>query len=61
MKRLILGAALLCMAIVNTSAQDVYQEILRMSTEVANNENKALELRKVATFKVDALNYMAQK
>lgn len=61
MKKIILVAALLCMAVINTSAQEVYQEILRMSKEVADDESKALDLRKVATFKVDALDYMARK
>ena len=61
MKKLTLIVALWCLTIINISAQDVYQEIMRMSTEVANNENHALDLRKIATFKVDALNYMAQR
>ena len=61
MKKLTLIVALWCLTIINISAQDVYQEIMRMSTEVANNEKKALDLRKIATFKVDALNYMAQR
>ena len=61
MKKLTLIVALWCLTIINISAQDVYQEIMRMSTEVANNEKNALDLRKIATFKVDALNYMAQR
>jgi hypothetical protein len=42
-------------------AQNVYNEILRLSKAVANDTTKDVETRKIATFKVDELNYMAMK
>lgn len=61
MKRWIFMAVLAFATTVSASAQEVFKEILRMSKEVANNKSKSLEIRKIATFKVDELNYMAQK
>ena len=42
-------------------SQGVYKEIMKLSQDVANDESKDLQTRKVATFKVDALVYMAMK
>ena len=42
-------------------SQKVYKEIMKLSQDVANDESKDLQTRKVATFKVDALVYMAMK
>lgn len=44
-----------------TFSQDVYKEILKISQNTANDKSKDLQTRKVATFKSDALLYMAMK
>jgi len=49
------------MASTQIGAQNVYNEILRLSKTVANDTTKNVETRKIATFKVDELNYMAMK
>ena len=61
MKRLLLGLSLICMFAGSTNAQKVYGEIMRMSKTVANDKSKNLQTRKIATFKQDALTYMAMK
>lgn len=61
MKRILFILILLCGWGVSLSAQEVYQEIMRLSKKVAEDKSKDLETRKVATFKVDELKYMAMK
>ncbi len=61
MKKIFLTALMLCGLSLTAPAQEVYQEILRLSRKVAADKNKSLDARKVATFKVDELNYMAMK
>ena len=61
MKRLLLGLSLICMFAGSANAQKVYGEIMRMSKTVANDKSKNLQTRKIATFKQDALTYMAMK
>jgi hypothetical protein len=61
MKKSILAMILLAACCTNIQAQEVYKEVLRLSQNVANDKTKDLQTRKVATFKVDALNYMAMK
>lgn len=61
MKKIILTMALFAITTMTVQAQAVYKEILRMSKEVANDEKKDTELRKIAQFKVDELSYMAIK
>lgn len=61
MKRMII---ILLMALTMTQgaySQKVYKEIMKLSQDVVNDESKDLQTRKVATFKVDALVYMAMK
>lgn len=58
MKKLIMTMALCLTFAVNGSAQDVYKEILRLARETADDKSKDLQTRKIATFKVDALEYM---
>lgn len=58
MKKLIMTMALCFAFALSGSAQDVYKEILRLSRETAEDKSKDLQTRKVATFKVDALEYM---
>ena len=45
----------------NMQAQEVYKEILKLSENIANDSSKDMESRKIATFKVDELLYMAMK
>ena len=61
MKRKLFILILLCGWGISLSAQEVYQEIMRLSKKVAEDKSKDLETRKVATFKVDELKYMAMK
>ena len=61
MKRILFILILLCGWSISLSAQEVYQEIMRLSKKVAEDKSKDLETRKVATFKVDELKYMAMK
>ena len=61
MKRIVLALTLWSMIAVGAYAQEVYQEIMRLSRQIAEDESKSIELRKIATFKVDELEYMAMK
>ncbi len=56
---ILLALAIGCMT--NANAQKVYKEILRLAEKTANDKSKDLETRKIATFKVDELRYMAMK
>ncbi len=60
MKKIIL-LAVLCFSLTTANAQKVYRKILSQSQQIAVNRQLDMELRKVAQFKVDALNYMATK
>jgi len=60
MKKLFL-IAVLCALTAGTQAQEVWKEVRRLAQEVADNPNKDIQTRKVATFKVDALDYMKQR
>lgn len=61
MKKLLitLAATLICHC--DSFGQEVYKEILKTSQNTANDKSKDLQTRKVATFKADALLYMAMK
>ncbi len=61
MKRIVLTLATWCFVLTGTFAQEVYQEIMRLSKQEADDKSKSIELRKIATFKVDELDYMAMK
>lgn len=61
MKKILFTVLLLSFTALTVSAQDVYNEILRLSKNVAKDKQKDLEARKIATFKVDELQYMAMK
>lgn len=43
------------------TAQEVYNEVLRLATEAANDESKDMQIRLVNTFKYDALKYLGAK
>ena len=58
MKKLVFTMALCLAVFADASAQDVYKEILRLSKETAADVSRDLQTRKVATFKVDGLEYM---
>jgi hypothetical protein len=60
MKKILL-LAVLCFSLTSVSAQKVYRRILSQSQQVAMNKEMNLDLRKIAQFKVDALNYLATK
>jgi hypothetical protein len=60
-KTLLITMLCCCMTSTQIVAQNVYNEILRLSKAVANDTTKDVETRKIATFKVDELNYMAMK
>ncbi len=45
----------------NSQAQEVWKEVRRLAKEVADNTEKDLQTRKIATFKIDALDYMRQR
>ena len=61
MKKLLFMAALCCMTSTSANAQQVFNRILDKANGIANDRTMDMEKRKVATFEVDALNYMAMK
>ncbi|MBR5918662.1 MAG: hypothetical protein IKZ83_02010 [Prevotella sp.] len=60
MKKILFVAALLCLT-ATAKAQDVFKLLLEDSKAVAEDKSKNLETRKIATFKYDALSYMAMQ
>lgn len=60
MKKIIIALFMLCAGL-NAGAQEVYNEVLRMAKEAAENESKDMNIRLNNTFKYDALKYMMQK
>ncbi len=61
MKKLIMALLITFASYTGVQAQEVYKEIMRLSKNVANDKTKDIQSRKIATFKIDALNYMAMK
>lgn len=64
MKKLFIILALVCMSVLSTSAQEIYDEVRRIEKEAkafANNTKNNLEARKIATFKYDAIYYLIDK
>ncbi|WP_281531831.1 hypothetical protein [Leyella stercorea] len=64
MKKLFIILALLCMSVLSTSAQEIYDEVRRIEKEAkafANDTKNNLEARKIATFKYDAIYYLIDK
>lgn len=56
--------ALVCMSVLSTSAQEIYDEVRRIEKEAkafANDTKNNLEARKIATFKYDAIYYLIDK
>lgn len=64
MKKLFIILALVCMSVLSTSAQEIYDEVRRIEKEAkafANDTKNNLEARKIATFKYDAIYYLIDK
>lgn len=64
MKKLFIILALVCMSVLSTSAQEIYDEVRRIEKEAkafANDTKNNLEARKIATFKYDAIYYIIDK
>lgn len=61
MKKLIIAAMIAMMPVLKASSQDVYNELIRSAAATAEDESNNLEVRKIATFKYDALNYIGNK
>lgn len=64
MKKLFIILALVCMSVLSTSAQEIYDEVRRIEKEAkafANDPKNNLEARKIATFKYDAIYYLIDK
>lgn len=61
MKKTIMTLVLLCVAICHASAQDIFKEVKNLMEgyqKVKNDTTLNLDVRKVATFKWDAIYYM---
>lgn len=64
MKKLFIILALVCMSVLSTSAQEIYDEVRRIEKEAkafANDTKNNLEARKIATFKYNAIYYLIDK
>lgn len=62
MKKIVLTIALALVAVAGTYAQDrVHQQIYKSAYAVAANKAEDTGLRKVASFKVDAISYLQTK
>lgn len=64
MKKLFIILALVCISVLSTSAQEIYDEVRRIEKEAkafANDTKNNLEARKIATFKYDAIYYLIDK
>ena len=61
MKRKMMMVILMTIAVISANAQEVYKEVLRMAEEDLNNPKSTLEMKKIATFKIDELSYLAMK
>ena len=61
MKKIAFLLLLSCTFAMSTHAQEVWKEVRRLSKQVADNTDKDIQTRKIATFKIDALDYMKQR
>lgn len=64
MKRVIIAFTMLCAFAMNINAQEIFNEVVRMQKnfeKIKLDKNKQMEERKVASFKVDAIDYMLYK
>lgn len=60
MKKLIMTLVVCFSTVAGAYSQDVYFEIRRLSMEIKEDKSKDLQTRRVASFKVDELDYMMQ-
>lgn len=60
-RRLLISALMACFGFVSMNAQQVFKEMVQENKKIAEDKSKDLEVRKIATFKHDALSYMAMK
>ena len=60
MKRILYTLVLLAI-VAGASAQEAYNEAIRMAKAVADDTSRSLEERKIATFKKDALYYLGSQ
>jgi hypothetical protein len=61
MKKIIMTLVLLCAFVVQASAQDIFSEVKNLMDgyqKVKNDTTQNLDVRKIATFKWDAIYYM---
>ncbi len=61
MKKLVLLLFVCCVCAVSAHAQDVLNEIVRVSQATINDTTLSMEVRKVAVFKYDAATYLRSK
>lgn len=60
--RRILIALIFCLGLVmQSNAQEVYKEIMKISRKALQDPTKSEEVKKIHVFKMDALNYLAMK
>ena len=55
MKKIIIALLMFSLSTISANAQQVYQEVYRLSKKIADSTQLDIETRKIATFKVDAL------
>jgi type II secretory pathway component PulJ len=61
MKKMMFALLVFSLITFSANAQQVYNEVFRLSKKIADSTQLDIETRKIATFKVDALEYMAMK
>lgn len=61
MKRLLMTTLIACVGVISMNAQEVFKDMVKTNQSIAADKSKDLEVRKIATFKHDALSYMAMK
>ena len=61
MKKIVLLVAMFGLMITSVHAQDVLNEIVKSSYQTLNDTTLSLEVRKVAVFKYDAMNYLRSR
>lgn len=60
-KKLFIAALMACLGFIPMNGQEVFKEMVKENRKIADDKSKDLEVRKIATFKHDALSYMAMK
>lgn len=61
MRKIMTTVIMMTMTIACSHAQEVFKEVLRMAQEDLKNPKSTLEMKKIATFKIDELSYMSMK